>query len=420
MIVLIIFYFIIAIITTTNHNYRLQKEQRILWLSSFVLFFIYTLISHSYVGNPFTSYFISSDQTGFYSMASTLSSLGYWQIVERCVTEFEYSEASGAYALFAILFKIGKALGETDILLLLKSHVVFLSSLIPVMIYKIVIAFNSGIRNLHKQILLFAIFSPVFMLSAQLMRDIHICLLFTILAYVAIRPKFPSRILVMLIIIAITYTFRIENGMFATIFFAIPAYSQYKKGGILGKMMIVIIAIAIIAAIASAVFETMNKTLTGYTERSLEEASAGSLGAKLENLPFPINAIGKTIFAQFLPFPIWLPFEQSANEAYSYLRFVECFTPFYWLPVIASTFAWWWKYRKKWDSKILLLFYIGILYLLACSASEFNTRRLLAAYPLIFIAYIVVKNSLRLDTNRIRAVSYAMLIFIHFIYLAIK
>ena len=286
------------------------------------------------------------------------------------------------------------------------------------MIYKIVIAFNSNIRNLHKQILLFAIFSPVFMLSAQLMRDIHICLLYTILAYVAIRPKFPLRILVMLIITAITYTFRIENGMFATIFFAIPAYSQYKKGGILGKMMILVIAILLIISFASIVIDTMNDTLTRFTENSLEEASADSLGAKLENLPFPINVIGKTLFAQLLPFPIWV--YMTDHTPYTWLRIVECFTPLYWVPIVLSTFLWWWKYRKKWDSKILLLFYIGILYLLVCSASEFNTRRLLAAYPLIFITYIVVKNSLRLDTSKIRAVTYAMLIFLHFVYLAIK
>lgn len=418
MLLFIIIYFIIAIIATKNKSYRLQKEQRVLWLSSFVLFFIYTLVSHSYVGNPFTSYFVNRDQMTFYSQASTLSSLDYWQIIGRSFSEFEYGDAAGAFSLFAILFKIGKALGETDILLFLKSHVVFLSSLIPVMIYKIVIAFNSNIRNLHKQILLFAIFSPVFMLSAQLMRDIHICLLYTILAYVAIRPKFPLRILVMLIITAITYTFRIENGMFATIFFAIPAYSQYKKGGILGKMMILVIAILLIISFASIVIDTMNDTLTRFTENSLEEASADSLGAKLENLPFPINVIGKTLFAQLLPFPIWV--YMTDHTPYTWLRIVECFTPLYWVPIVLSTFLWWWKYRKKWDSKILLLFYIGILYLLVCSASEFNTRRLLAAYPLIFITYIVVKNSLRLDTSKIRAVTYAMLIFLHFVYLAIK
>lgn len=418
MILLIIIYFIIAVIATKNKSYRIQKEQRTLWLSSFVLFFIYTLVSHSYVGNPFTSYFISSDQITFYTQASTLSSLSYRQIVERCFTEFEYSDASGAFALFAILFKIGKALGETDILLFLKSHVVFLSSLIPVMIYKIIIAFNSNIRNLHKPILLFAIFSPIFILSAQLMRDIHICFLFTILAYVAIRPKFPLRILVMLIIIAITYTFRIENGMFATIFFAIPAYSLYKKGGILGKMMIVIIAITLFVSIASAIFETMTNTLTGYTERNLEEASAGSLGAKLDNLPFPLNSISKTAFAQLLPFPVWL--RMTEPVPYIWLMVVECFTPLYWIPIILSTFVWWWKYRKKWDYKILLFFYISILYLLVCTTGEINTRRLLAVYPLIFIAYIVVKNSLRLETSKIRAVSYAMLIFLHFVYLAIK
>lgn len=418
MFLFIILYLILAILITKNKSYRLQKEQRKLWLSSFVIFFIYTLISHSYVGNPFTSYFVNKDQMTFYTQASTLSNLGYWQIIERCFTEFEYGDASGAYTLFAILFKIGKSLGETDILLFLKSHVVFLSSLIPVVIYKIVIAFNSSICNLHKQILLFAIFSPVFMLSAQLMRDIHVCLLYTILAYVAIRPKFPLRILVMLIIITVTYTFRIENGMFATIFFAIPAYSQYKKGGILGKMMIVVIVISLIVSFASVVLGTMNDTLTRFTEKSLEEASAGSLGAKLENLPFPINVIGKTIFAQLLPFPVWVYI--TDHSSYTWLRIVECFTPLYWVPIVLSTFVWWWKYRKKWDSKILLLFYIGVLYLLVCSASEFNTRRLLAAYPLIFIAYIAVKDSLRLDTSKIRAVSYAMLIFLHFVYLAIK
>ena len=214
----IIIYFVIALFLTINKDRIIQRHQRFVWIVSFFIFIIYTLLTHSYIENPSISYFGNPDQILFYSYSLELSNYTISQIVNLSFSDFDYEGSPGAFVLFALLIKIANSIGIEDILLFLKLNVSFLSSLLIVFVYKIVLLYRCDITDIDKNVLLFAICSPLLFLSCQLMRDIHVCLLYTILAYVALRPKYRFRILLMLFIIFVTYTMRIENGIFAISF----------------------------------------------------------------------------------------------------------------------------------------------------------------------------------------------------------
>lgn len=418
MIFLLLLCVIIAFSLTKEGNIIHTHRQRILWISTFLLYILYTIITHSYIENPSTTYFISIDQTTFYKTAIDLSKYNISRIFHICFSEFAYSDCASAWALFGTLARIGRTLGETDILLFLKFHVVFLASLIPIFIYKIMLIFNQHIPNLHKKIFIFAVVSPLLIHSCQLLRDIHICLLFTIMTYVALRPKQPLRYLWLVLLMAITYTFRIENGLFSAAIIAIPLYRTYRTGGYIRKTFILAIFCIFCAFAMVSILEVMNKTITVYAERLSEAASISSLGDKLNSLPTPLAEFAKAGFSQLLPFPIWLPF--NGGEDYSFLRFVECFFPFYWIPIWLSLFYGWWKYRKYWNKDILTIFYISILYLVLNSAGEFNTRRLMAVYPMLLTCFLTLQQQFNLKKQKMNKISASLLIVLHFVYILIK
>lgn len=418
MIFLFLIFILLAIIITRTPNSYHTQNLRILWLSSFCIYSLYTIISHSYIENPTTTYFISSDQITFYTAAIDLSKYPIRQIFSICFSEFSYSGSPLAFALFGTLAKIGQILGETDILLFLKFHVVFLASLIPIFIYKIMLIYNQHILNLHKQLFTFAIVSPLLIHSCQLLRDIHICLLFTIMFYIALRPNQPLRYLWLIFLMVITYTFRVENGLFSAAIIAIPLYRTYRTGGYIRKTFILAIFCIFCVFAMFSIFEIMNNTITGYAERSSDVASLSSLGNKLNLLPTPLAEFAKAGFSQLLPFPIWLPF--NGGENYAYIRFIECFFPFYWTPIWLSIFYCWWKYRKYWNKDILAILYISLLFLILNSAGEFNTRRLMAVYPMLFICFLTLQQQFKLKKQKMNKISVVLLIIFHIIYILIK
>ena len=125
----------------------------------------------------------------FYDEAISLSGYDYIDIFTISLLNFKYSEARLAFVLFGSLAKLASSLGVTDILLFLKFHVAFVASLIPVIAYKIILLKRTDITGLHRKLLVFALISPLLIYSCQLLRDIHVCLLFTIMFYVALFSR---------------------------------------------------------------------------------------------------------------------------------------------------------------------------------------------------------------------------------------
>lgn len=418
MVLSLLVYISLAYLICQNKNWHIKHEQMKLWAICFIGYSIVLLISHSYIDNPFTDYFISYDQAGFfYPSAYKLKDLSFSEIFHRSFSVNRYSELPLAVSYFASLMKIGEFLQCKDLLLFLKFNCTFFGSLISVLIYKSIIIYTEN-KYLVRDILIFAFLSPLMFLSVQLLRDIFICFLFVLLFYLVVKPKQIFRIPIIIAVIVIIFFLRKESGLFALCFLAAFLYRTYIAGNASKKIFALVIVIIGISIIGGLVLQTMSSTIYSYELRSIEMASNDSLAVKLHSLPFPLDILSITIFGQLLPFPIWLPL--SGQEPYTWMRSIECFFPYYWVPILICVTTISLKFNNHTHKLLQFLLIISFLYIIIVSAADINTRRLCAVYPLIFIIYYIYQKPKTIDINRIYYFTAILMLVLNIVYYAVK
>ena len=416
----IIVYILLALCVLHSKNKRHFTECFKMWLISFGCYGLVLFISHLYINNPETDYFINIDQLDFFQKAKDLASIkgfNYHDVFD----EFIYSEAPLIYYLFALLYKLGIWLGIGDILLFMKLNVVFLASFVPPLIYKIFTALNIQRNNSNKKILIFCFLAPFTLLSCQLMRDIHVLVLYTLSFYLCINSNIRHRIIYLLFLSIILVFIRLESGLFSLVFPLVALWGNYRATKYrfikLGIPLVIVIGLSFAVPF---IINTMTSSITGYSEHSLEAASGGSLGALVARFPIPINYFCLAAFSQILPFPIWWPLEHDP-QPYCWLVLWDSIFPFYWIAVWLMIFL---NIRKMFaniPSSLLLLLLASILFIILCSIGEFNVRRIMAVYPIIFVACSYLKNNNILSTKyHYSIMSTVGLVFLHIIYLIIK
>ena len=414
----IFIFILLAFIVSYDRRKRYFQEQLGLFAAVFCIYSVFTVWSDSYVENPLIDFFVSSDQLFFYRSAIDLSYNSAGDVIREAFTAFQYSETPLSIALFALLTKFAAFLDVGDVLLFLKFHVAFLASLIPLFIYKIVRLKDRSVPYLWQKIFVFSIISPILIYSGQLLRDIHVGLLFLIMTYVALKPKQILRYPILLLLMVATYYLRMESGLFSVVIIGIPLYKTFRTGNIMQKTIILSMLLVFCFFAVFSIYDMMTSTITRYAERSAEMASESSLGNKLNALPTPIGVLAKAAFSQLMPFPIWL--RLTTGFDYAYLYSLECLYPFYWVSIWMALLYAWKKYHQFWDKEILACFYIGILYIILNSAGEFNVRRIMAVYPMILICYILLKSQFNVRKKLMNKLSFALLFMLHIVYVLIK
>lgn len=410
-------YISLLMLLSIENSYKHTFEKFFLCLFVFSIYVGITVISHSYIENPFMDYFINIDQIGFYSSSYTLANFSITDIFNKSFTEYHYSDSPLSYAYFATLIKLSRYLGIGDYLFFLKLNTAFITSLIPGVIYRIV-RLKLHNESIWKSIVVFSIISPFFLYSCQLMRDVHVALLYSTLCFLAVKQAQICRYILLLALIIITCCLRLESGLFAIAFVLLALALKFYNTNFFGKFCVVCIILLIMISSYSDVLAIMNKTLDSYLERSVDFASNDSLGVKLNLLPFPISVLAKTIFAMLLPFPIWHPFQE--DHSYSYLRIFECPFPIYWCVILLSLIHIIWTKWKILDNEFKYLLFLSLIYLALVSASEFNVRRLMAFYPIIFSVFLICKHKYKIPIVAYTGLVIFSLTLLHIIYLNIK
>lgn len=395
-----------------------QKKMLRVWAGTFMILGTYALLGHSYVHDPLSDYFINVDQVLFYRESLALMGLDTDLLLRSCFSQHRYSESPLAFATFAGLMKSARLLGVSDLLLFVKLNVVFIGSFIPVLIYRIIALYRIPSHYDLRAIFLFVVCSPLLTLAGQMMRDIQVCFLYTWMFFFMLRGRRWDWFYILLLII-VAYFFRVESGLFALSFWGVVIFRRYHTSSNLVKISLIVTGIVAMVFILPTLFQTMTSTLEGYTVRSLRFASEDSLGAQLAHLPFPLNILSKTAFAQLLPFPLWFPFNE--DQSYSALRIVECFIPFFWVSVLLSIFYILYFHREVISQEHLLSILIALIFLILTSASEFNTRRLFAVYPILIFIWIFYSRQIKKRTRmNIFIISAFGIVFLNILYIWVK
>ena len=328
------FQIILTILFLLGVTYPLlgNRKDYILWVKAFAFYTVYMTLTNLFVNNPFNDFFVSVDQLNLYAQSYFLSSQSYKSIIDNTFN-FTYVQTPLTFFGHAYILKLAHLLGVPNDLYFLKLSVVFIGSLIFPVMAKICRIYGVEGKKVEKNILIFALLSPILCFSCQILRDVHICFLFTVMFYIAVHPNLKLKYVWLVLLIVTTYFYRYENGLFAMLFIGLALMNNMYKTRSAGiKILLFTLALVGIVALFGYAENMMNDTYDSYSARALDTAEEGSLGVKLMQLPFPLNILSKTIFGQMLPFPCWSPLLRGYD--YSFLRVIECFFPFIWIPIL--------------------------------------------------------------------------------------
>lgn len=402
-----------------NKSHR--KRIFFLWGTVYTIYFVYAYVGCLYISNPLLDYFISIDEMTFYDISLSLSNYSFTDIWKEAYSDNDYSELPFAAALFGSLHRMANMLGINNTLLFIKGSICLVGSFIPVIIYKIINFVDENGSDSDtgvKSILYFVFLTPLFSFSCQYLRDIHVCFIYTLMFYITIKEQQKGRYILLIVLFLISYGFRVETGLFSALFIFLSIYLHSQNKSKFFRFVLYTLMLVVVLSSFSYVYTIMNDTIEGYLERSIDMAENGSLGVKLNALPVPINYISKMLFGQLLPFPIWMP---VANDSpYSSLRFVECFIPLYWIAVVLMLGLCFLKNYSSLDLRYKVIMLFCLLFLLLTSMSEFNPRRMMAVYPILFTVFYNVKTTYSYKMKYFVMNSFLLLLSLHVVYYIIK
>jgi len=366
------------------------KNSVYIFLIFFAIYLFYTtLINFGLVEVYMTPYpFVDLDEGLFYDGASDIANkmrLGYK--FDDIAKLKGYLDLPGSIYFNAYIAILANIFGAHTIFTQ-KVAVTLISALIPAMMYSISRLYLSEKISIIVAII-YGIFSFVPYLSSLLLRDVHIALMYIITFYIILDKLSIINLIILFFISIASYYYREQTGIFMVGFTAIYFFNfinfTIKNNYI--KLMIYLSLLGGLTLLVlnnQYIMEIFNQTVNSSAEHTVEQSSSGSMGTKIAKLPFGLNVIALFGFSQIQPFPPSLIFISKKGM----------FHFMYLLAGIAWYFGWgfllygFFKNRvffKRLDLKLSLIFLFAIIYLALIAVVEFNQRRQMAVYPIVYL-----------------------------------
>ncbi len=361
-----------------------------IFLIFFLIYLFYTTLIHfgliEVYSTPYP--FVESDEGLFYDGASDLANkirLGYK--FSDIVKLRDYLDLPGSIYFNAYIAILANLFGEHTIFTQ-KIAVTLISALIPAMMYSISRLYLTDKISIVVAIV-YGIFSFVPYLSSLLLRDVHIALMYIITFYIILDRLSLINLVILFCISIASYYFREQTGIFMVGFTAIYFFNfinfTIKNNYIKLCIYLTLLGLLVLLVLNNQyIMDTFNQTFNSSAEHSAEQASSGSMGAKIAKLPFGLNVVALFSFSQIQPFPPELIF-LSKKGMFHFM---------YLLAGISWYFGWgflvygFFKNRlflKRVDLKLSLMFLFAIVYLGLIAVVEFNQRRQVAVYPIVYL-----------------------------------
>lgn len=303
---------------------------------------------------------------------------------------FIYQEVYGAINFYVYLELLSDMLGGEVTMLVQKVGVVMIAALIPSVMYSLSrLYFSEKISFIVATV--YGIFSFVPYLSALLLRDVHVGLMFIITFYIILEKLSFKNLLILIFVSFFSYTLRLETGIFMMgftsvyFFHFVDTFIENRYLKILFVLSLLTLGTVIVLN-SSELINMFNMIFQSSSERIAESAPAGSMGAKVAKLPFGLNYIALLGFGQIQPFPPSLIFT-SKNGFFSFTYLLAGIAWFFgWGFLLYGVFVK--KILYDLDLKINIMFVFSIVYLVLVSVIEFNQRRQAVVYPILYLIMV--------------------------------
>lgn len=379
------------------------------------------LVNYLYVQDPFSTFFYTSDSFSYYEVFFDrgLARPGFLDDFESYL-ETVISVGVGYSVIAWANNFISSVFDGSNYVMVHHVFIVFISSWIPILFFKILIFIKLSVREAFKATFVFYLFSFYFFYSTSLVRDNFVSLGFALFYYQIFKPSNKYLNFKLLLLSFLTFLIRPTHGMVLLFIFIIHFFKVANKDGT--KLLKFIFFSVFLGLFINAIqLDLLVERSLGYIEYHSDLASAAGGISSFYNLPV-IGTMIKLIQPHFNPFTLFSPYIVSNHYDNSgelqlcsiYIGFAY----FFWFIILLSLSKF---HRVKSSSdaycntrvvydKLKLILRTSILIILVLSLFSNETRRLMPLYFPIYIYFFVSKrNSQKFPVNTVIVGSFIFL-----------
>ena len=366
-----------------------------------------------------------SDEYKFWKLSETLS--GYPSVKSILVDCFinrnvgGFIENQGYVFYIGILAYIAETFLDGNNLLYQFMGSVLFGSLFSIVLYKIFLLYIDG-KKAFKYVLLFSLCSVVFSYGFLFLRDVVILFFYASIQYIVLR-KFTVRNLVGLILLSfIVFQLREEHGLFSLVFIAYYIYKAFRKIKVLVWLLLLCLPVVFFVYFGTY-FDSSVSSMEHYTEFTAEQAKfADGLSLYIFKLPPVIKEVVLFFYSAVSPVPPWKQLFASMNLFDGIVSLHVIVYTIFWYIVFYSTFKWLVLDGRIKQLPVDMIWLSGIAVLfIVLNLSNPAHRRLMAVYPVIYLAYCLVKEKIpRPVVNKNKMVLSGIYVFGLVLYIFLK
>ena len=397
-VVLLIAYLVGLLLCSFSINEKLRLNAIKVYNSLFTLGGLYLLLCYLYMIAKDYTFLFASDTPGYY-LPLTKAFIGdsfkeSMSLIWRNYELLGYFKPG--YFTYTVLFGyinqwVG---GELYVSLMISTLLIY--SISGVVFFRLLTLnnFDNG-KSVKYAVIVFCC-SIILFYSSQILRDIHILLIYLLVILYTFKPISFANIARMIFLTVICAMFRIESALFLVMVLLSYTYVSSKQKN---KSQSAIILLVLTLLIAGIYF--FNDFITIYDENRanyVDDISTGSgVIALLQRIPI-IGDILSVIYNFLQPMPCWArmspPVGTDMYEEYNIMGFPRIFASFFNCLVLIVTGIWvFGKHRATvWRGlpvPLKMHICLGVIFLLLQSA-VIDQRRLMAYYCIFFILFFAI------------------------------
>jgi hypothetical protein len=271
---------------------------------------------------------------------------------------------------------------------------VLFGSLSSILLYKIFLNYFDKNKSFN-HVLIFSLCCVVFSYGFAFLRDIVVYFFYALMIYLTLSKFSVSNLIKLICLSFIVFQLRFEHGLFPIMFIAYYIYRAFNKIKILIPFIMVCL-IVIFFTYFSEFLDTALNSMDNYKELTSDAAlSKSGLSAYIFTLPPFIKEIVLFFYVPITPFPPTFAVSQTVNMFGAIVESHTIIYEFFWFIVFYLMLKWliFDKKIKQLPSEIIWLFALSIIFLIL-NLSNPNHRRLMAVYPIIYLAYCLIKDKM--------------------------
>ena len=372
------------------HSSREYRNAIYIFLLFYLIYFSYSSLVHYGLLSFYDVPNIVPDEHYFYrtSNEAYLKIQDGYSFLEMAEMRM-YKDTIGVIYFNGLIATLANLYGENTVLIQ-KMGVVFVASLIPMVMYGISRLYFSEKISVNVA-LIYGLFSFLPYLSGILLRDVHIALMFILTMYIILQKFSILNLFLLFLVVLESYFLRPQTGIFMMGFVSIYLFVLIRTV-ILNKYIeffiyFIFITISTLVIINSSLMDMFTQISDSSAERGASAVSSGSLGSKISKLPFGLNIVAQFGFSQIQPFPpAWI--FRGLNRGYFELWYLVAGISWFvgWGFLIYGLISK--NFFTNQSLKIKLMFFLSIIYLILITMIEFNQRRQMAVYPILYLLMV--------------------------------